>query len=236
MKWTLKNEKTFNKRRWEEDSPSGSLSFIWENIFPASEQQFSSYLGHSNVSQHPSSCPSPKIRQSFFSSNRCSCMPITRQDMLTLQPWAGTWSALGECGRGDETVIPLVYFVITEGEFLEPRLQVTHGYSFKKFGIHCYQLRKGTRKKKDRKGRQKTRPQIVSENLERGIFGANLVMINSLVQVISGCGLMFGIVIKLAINSLIAMCWVHYLFTSSLILSHVQLFATPRTIAQQVPL
>ena len=103
---------------------------------------------------------------------------------------------------------------------------------------HCYQLRKGTRKKKDRKGRQKTRPQIVAQNLERGIFGANLLMIKSLVQEISGCGLMFGAVIKSAINSLSVhhMCWVHYLFTSLLVLSRVQLFATPRTVAQQVPL
>lgn len=145
-------KKTFNKQRWEEDSPSGSLNFIWENIFPASEQQFSSYLGHSSVSQHPSSCPSPQIRQSFFGCNCCSCMLITRQDLLTLQPWADTWSALGESGRGDETVTPLVYFVITEGEFLEPRLQVIHGYSFKKFGIWSLPTATNWEKRQDKKG------------------------------------------------------------------------------------
>ena len=169
-------------------------------------------------------------------------MRLTKQDPLTLQPWAGTWSALGECGRGDETAIPLVYFVITEGEFLEPRLQVTHGYSFKKFGIWSLPTatnwEKGQEKTKIGGEDKKTRPQIVSENLERGIFGANLVMIKSLVQEISGCGLMFGVVIKLTINSLSVhhMCWVHYLITSSLVLSPVQLFATPRTVAQHVPL
>lgn len=59
-------KKTFNKQKWEEDSPSGSLSSIWENIFPASEQQFSSYLGHLNMSQHPSSCPSPQNKTELF--------------------------------------------------------------------------------------------------------------------------------------------------------------------------
>ena len=146
-------KKTFNKHRWEEDSPSGNLSFIWENIFPASEQQFSSYLGHWSVSQHLSSCPSPQMRPSFFSCNCCSCMPITRKDPLMLQPWAGSRSALGECGRGDETVTPFVYFVITEGEFPEPRLQVTHGYSFKKFGISSLPTATNWEKRQDKKGR-----------------------------------------------------------------------------------
>ena len=60
-----------HKQRWEQGSSSDSLSFMWENTSPASTSQ---------VRSHSGSCPSQKIRQSFFTSNRCSCMPSTRHD------------------------------------------------------------------------------------------------------------------------------------------------------------
>ena len=102
---------------------------------------------------------------------------------------------------------------------------------------HCYQLREEARQKK-RMGREDKNKTTDSFRKLRGSFGADLVMIKSLAQEISGCGLMFGAVIKLAINSLKVhyMCWLRCLFTSLLVLSRVQRFTAPRTVAHQVPL